>query len=127
MKARFTRIALVVASVVALAGCSSSEEVVRTKNAPKVASLNKAESCTEVFRLLGKATDETMNDVPDWDSLVPEWENLARNSSDSEIRESAARFVSALNKAANEATLAEGISSYTYEILTISQLCVPSR
>lgn len=127
MKCRFRPIALVVASVTVLAGCSSVEEAGRTNNAPKAASLNKATSCTEVFRLLGKSTDETMKDVPDWASLVPEWENLAQNSSDSEIRESAGRIVSALNKAANEASVFEGISSYTYEILTISQLCPPSR
>lgn len=109
-----------------LTGCSNAGEMV-SKVTSKVDSISNLEACREVYRIIGKATDQMVSknfQSPfNFSSIAEELDLLSNKGIDSKLKGSLEVISDSLRKMSNESTFFEGNLMYSNEIPNLTLEC----
>jgi hypothetical protein len=120
-------IPLLALGLVMVSGCSSGEK--STSDAPTViVKLSKSETCREMYRLIGKTSDQLIaqssGKVNSLFETALEFQNLASETKDEDLGVTLVSISQALKKMSNESTYFEGQMSYLTELSSLTQKCL---
>ena len=111
-----------------LSGCGGQGSSTNTNSSTQ--SVSKRETCREITRLIGKATDITNKynnaesvSLADLTGVAFSMEQAAKQTTDSELKSAALALQEGLNLMADEDTFFEGMQIYLGEILPVTTKC----
>ena len=111
-----------------LSGCGGQGSSTNTNSSTQ--SVSKRETCREITRLIGKATDITNKynnaesvSLADLTGVAFSMGQAARKTTDSELKSAALALQEGLNLMADEDTFFEGMQIYLGEILPVTTKC----
>jgi hypothetical protein len=111
-----------------VSSCSNGEG--NTSDSPSISKkMSKVETCREIYRLIGKATDIMVSknyQLPfDFSEVVQEFESLAKKNNDETLQSSIGIISESLTKMSSETSFFEGNSMYLGEITNLGFGCAP--
>ena len=111
-----------------LSGCGGQSSSTNKNSSTK--SVSKRETCREITRLIGKATDITNKynnaesvSLADLTGVAFSMGQAAKQTTDSELKSAALALQEGLNLMADEDTFFEGMQIYLGEILPVTTKC----
>ena len=111
-----------------LSGCGGQGSSTNTNSSTQ--SVSKRETCREITRLIGKATDITNKynnaesvSLADLTGVAFSMGQAAKQTTDSELKSAALALQEGLNLMADEDTFFEGMQIYLGEILPVTTKC----
>ena len=111
-----------------LSGCGGQSSSTNTNSSTQ--SVSKRETCREITRLIGKATDITNKynnaesvSLADLTGVAFSMGQAAKQTTDSELKSAALALQEGLNLMADEDTFFEGMQIYLGEILPVTTKC----